>query len=235
MPRVFPSHSYTRRMFCRSLLFALLLAPVAFAQERVTFSTQDGGLIYADLYGHGERGVVLAHGGQFNKESWKPQAEVLAAAGFRVLAFDFRGDGQSRGPGDSDPMDAPLYLDILAAVRYLRNAGAQTVSVVGASMGGWAGAGAVVAGNPGEIDRLVELGAAGGKLEKVKCPKLLIVARDDTSGSGPRLPQIRAEYDKAPKPKKLIVLKGSAHAQFLFQTDQGERVMREILRFLNQP
>jgi hypothetical protein len=28
------------------------------------------------------------------------------------------------------------------------------------------------------------------------------------------------------------VLEGSAHAQFLFDTDQGERVMREILRFL---
>jgi pimeloyl-ACP methyl ester carboxylesterase len=226
---------YTSRVVIRAFLALFIFSTFAAAQEHVSFSTQDGGVVFADLYGQGERSVVLAHGGQFNKESWKPQAEVLAASGFRVLALDFRGYGQSRGPGDSDPMDAPLYFDVLAAVRYLRNAGAQTVSVVGASMGGWAGAGAVVAGNPGEIDRLVELGAAGGKLEKVKCPKLLIVARDDASGSGLRLPQIRAEYGKAPKPKKLIVLKGSAHAQFLFQTGQGERVMREILRFLNRP
>jgi hypothetical protein len=28
---------------------------------------------------------------------------------------------------------------------------------------------------------------------------------------------------------------GSAHAQFLFQTDQGARVMHEILRFLSAP
>jgi hypothetical protein len=27
---------------------------------------------------------------------------------------------------------------------------------------------------------------------------------------------------------------GSAHAQFLFQTNQSERVMREILRFLTE-
>ena len=27
-------------------------------------------------------------------------------------------------------------------------------------------------------------------------------------------------------------LDGSAHAQFLFQTEQGDRVMKEILRFL---
>jgi len=31
------------------------------------------------------------------------------------------------------------------------------------------------------------------------------------------------------------ILDGSAHAQFIFVTEQGERLMREILRFLNQP
>jgi hypothetical protein len=29
------------------------------------------------------------------------------------------------------------------------------------------------------------------------------------------------------------VLEGSAHAQFLFQTDQSDRVMREVLQFLS--
>src|SRR5438094_313711 len=61
------------------------------------------------------------------------------------------------------------------------------------------------------------------------------VARDDANDAGPRLPKIRAHYEKAPDPKELIVVDGSAHAQFLFQTDQGERVMREILRFLSAP
>jgi len=36
-------------------------------------------------------------------------------------------------------------------------------------------------------------------------------------------------------PKELIILDGSAHAQFLFDTDQGEHLMREILRFLSEP
>jgi hypothetical protein len=31
----------------------------------------------------------------------------------------------------------------------------------------------------------------------------------------------------------LLVLEGSAHAQFIFATDQGERLMAEILRFLS--
>jgi len=56
-------------------------------------STEDRGVIYADVYGEGDRGVVLAHGGRFNKESWEKQAQTLASAGFRVLALDFRGYG----------------------------------------------------------------------------------------------------------------------------------------------
>jgi hypothetical protein len=47
------------------------------------------------------------------------------------------------------------------------------------------------------------------------------------------LPRIRAQFEKALEPKELIILDGSAHAQFLFQTAQGERVMREIIRFLS--
>ena len=88
--------------------------------DHVTFPTEDGALIYADVYGAGSRGVVLAHGGRFTKESWEPQAQSLVNAGFFVLAFDFRGFGKSHGPGDSDMFTAPMHLDVLAAVHYLR-------------------------------------------------------------------------------------------------------------------
>jgi len=101
-------------------------------------------------------------------------------------------------------------------------------------MGGGAAGAASIASKPGEIDRLVFLGASpDGPAEKLKSPTLFIVARDDANADGLRLPGIRAQYEKAPKPKELIVLEGSAHAQFLFQTDQGDKVMREILRFLS--
>ena len=202
-------------------------------QKHVSFPTEDGAVIYADLYGKGDRGIVLAHGGRFNKESWEPQAQYLAKAGFRVLAFDFRGFGQSHGPGDSDMYTAPMKLDVLAAVRYLRKSGAKTVAVVGGSFGGDAAADASIASQPGEIDRLILLAAGpSGSAEKIKSPLLVIVARGDASGSGPRLPRIRLWFDKAPQPKEMLVLDGSAHAQFLFETDQGDRVMRDILRFL---
>jgi pimeloyl-ACP methyl ester carboxylesterase len=206
----------------------------AAAQKTVTFPTEDGGEVYADVYGGGDKGIVLAHGGPFNKESWEKQARTLAAEGFRVLVLDFRGYGKSRGPGQADPMSAPLHLDVLAAVRYLRKTGAKSVSVVGGSMGGGAAGDASIASRPGEIDRVVFLGSApNGPADKLKSSTLFIVARDDANADGPRLPGIRAQYEKAPEPKQLIILDGSAHAQFLFQTDQGERVMREIVRFLS--
>jgi len=223
----------------RVVIAVLVLAGTTAAQELVSFPTQDGGLIHADVYGEGERGVVLAHGGRFNKGSWTKQARILAKAGFRVVAIDFRGYGQSRGPGQSDPLGAPLHYDVLAAVRYLRNTGAKTVSAVGGSMGGGAAADAAIEA-PGEIDRLVLLGAEAGTgrvgpPEKLKGRKLFIVARDDTRGDGVvRLVKIREQYEKTPEPKELVILEGSAHAQFLFETNQGERVMREILRFLAQ-
>jgi hypothetical protein len=55
--------------------------------EHVSFGSEDGAVINADLYGEGDRGVVLAHGGQFTKESWQPQAKQLAREGYRVLAI----------------------------------------------------------------------------------------------------------------------------------------------------
>jgi alpha-beta hydrolase superfamily lysophospholipase len=203
-----------------AVIFVLLLAETSAAQKTVSFRTQDGGLIYAAVYGKGDRAVVLAHGARFNKESWSEQARTLASAGFRVLALDFRGYGKSRGPGDSDPLSAPLQLDVLAAVRYLHKSGATTVSVVGGSMGAAAAGDASIASQPGEIGRLVLLGGAPyGPADKLKSATLFIVARDDSSGDGTRLPRIQQQYQEAPEPKELIILDGSAHAQYLFQTD----------------
>jgi alpha/beta superfamily hydrolase len=221
----------------RAIIATFFLTAVAAAQEHVSFPTRDGGLVHADLYGKGDRAVVLAHGGRFNKESWRKQAKELEQAGFRVLAINFRGYGESRGPGQSDPLSAPLHLDVLAAVRHLRKTGAKTVSVVGGSMGAGAAGDASVEAEQGEIDHLVFLGSGGSDNapEKMKGRKLFIIARDDRgSGDIPRLPKVRELYAKTPDPKELIILEGSAHAQFLFATDQGDRVMREILRFLSE-
>jgi pimeloyl-ACP methyl ester carboxylesterase len=103
-------------------------------------------------------------------------------------------------------------------------------------MGGGAAAEAAVEA-PGEIDRLVLLAhSAVEHPERIGGRKLFIVARDDRNADGSaRLVKIREQYERAPAPKELVILEGSAHAQFLFETDQAERLMREILRFLSAP
>ena len=204
--------------------------------EHVSFATPDGGVVHADIYGLGDRGVVLAHGGRFNKESWATQAQALAKAGFRTLAIDFRGRGQSRGGPQATSVD-DVRFDVLAAVRYLHDNGVKTVSVVGASFGGWATAQAAVEATPGEIDRIVLLAASAiDQPDQMKGRKLFITTRNDFSGSGVlRLREIRDQYERAPDPKQLVILEGSAHAQHIFETDQAQRLMREILRFLSEP
>jgi pimeloyl-ACP methyl ester carboxylesterase len=215
------------------LMTFMIVAP---EQQNVSFATDDGGQICADLYGQGNNAVVLAHGGRFNKESWRAQALSLTSSGFRVLAIDFRGFGCSKGPAQEDFDHAPFEKDVLAAVRYMRAHGAKTVSVVGGSFGGAAAGDASIKSAPGEIDRVVFLGAAPNlPADGLKSRALFIVAREDSNVSGLRLPGIRAQYERAPQPKQLIVLDGSAHAQFLFQSDQNARVMQEIVRFLSAP
>ncbi|MGH9939648.1 MAG: hypothetical protein ACREAM_25690, partial [Blastocatellia bacterium] len=85
-----------------------------------------------------------------------------------------------------------------------------------------------------EIDRLVLLAHSPiDKPGQIKGRKLFILTRDDANDAGLRLPRIREQYEKATDPKELVILEGSAHAQFIFATDQGERLMAEILRFLS--
>ena len=214
---------------------AIAAAAVALAQtaERVSFRTQDGWTIHGDLYGTGDRGLVLVHGGRFTRESWRPQIPEFLKAGFRVLAIDMRGFGASKvGPlALATGFGSPL--DVLAAVRFLRARGPMTISIVGGSMGADAAAGASIMAAPEEIDRLVLLAGSGGEpAAEVKGRKLFVVTRDDANSAGPRLPSIRKQYEGATGPKELLILDGSAHAQFIFDTPEGPRLLRDILRFL---
>ncbi len=71
-----------RMMALRARSLVLPLTNLVAAQQAISFPTQDGGRICADLYRKADRAVVLAHGGRFNKESWRGQAHALVSAGF---------------------------------------------------------------------------------------------------------------------------------------------------------
>lgn len=223
---------------CAWLAFGLVCGATtrATAQSAIEIRAEDGGVVHADQYGSGDRGVVLAHGGRFDRTSWKPQALELAAAGFRVIAIDFRAAAEARAGRDTPCLydEQCLARDVLAAVRHLQRHGATTVSIVGGSLGGGAAAQATIDARPGEIDRVVLL--AHMLIEtpaKIRGRKLFIVAKDDRGGNNqPRLRGIQEQYDKAPGPKELLVVDGTAHAQAMFDAAEGPRVMQNILRFL---
>jgi dienelactone hydrolase len=208
-------------------------------QQAVSFPTPDGGTIRGESYGTGARGVVIvAHGGYSTTARWAPQARALAEAGFHVLVFDTRAAIVLKETGkETDCLYDPrcMAIDVLAAVRHLRRQGASAVSVIGGSAGGGAAAQAAVDAGTSEIDRLVLLAPMAIETpEKMTGHKLFITAREDRNAAGLRLPGIQNQFEKAPGPKEFVLLEGSAHAQFIFDTAEGERMMREILRFLSQ-
>ncbi len=209
------------------------LDPSEYARP-ITVATEDGGTVHALEYGKGKHSVVLVHGGRFNKESWSKQVPELVQAGFHVVAINLRGYGRSTGPGQNDIFSAPLYLDVLAAVRSLKKNGKRTVSIVGGSLGGGAGADASTVAKPGEIAGLVTLGGLMGNMrpEDLKVQLLVITTRNDANAGGPRLPRIQTAFDKVPGKKELVVLEGSAHAQLMFDTDLSDEVMDKIIKFL---
>lgn len=204
------------------------------SQTTVHFPALRGsGELQADVYGAGTRAVILVHGGQFHKESWAAQAKHLADRGFLVLALGLRGDHTNPDgtPGSFGSAEENRD-DVLAAIHYLQQSGARELDAVGASLGGYA-VGDADAEAPGALSRIVILAAPGGsRPEHLNGRKLFILARDDRSGSGLRLPEIRKSFALAPEPKQLILLRGSAHAQFLFATPEGPRLLSEIERFL---
>ena len=208
-----------------ALVFTLLASVLSAKEPReVSFAAPDGARIFAHLYGEGEHGVVLAHGMVFNKESWHDQARHIAAAGMCALAIDFRGYGKSKAGSRGQALE----LDVLAAIDYLRQQGAQRVSVIGGSMGGAAAAKAVALVPPGEIEALILLAPADvDQPAKLHGRKLFLVSSGDRFYEG-----VAEAHERAAEPKRLVVLAGAAHAQHLFQSPQADLVMSEMLRWL---
>jgi pimeloyl-ACP methyl ester carboxylesterase len=101
--------------------------------ERREFRGHKGIRIAADLAGP-EAGLpaLLMHGGGQTRHSWRNGLEALAANGYRVVAVDSRGHGESAWDSDGDySLDAQVA-DLEALVAQLP----PKPALVGASMGG---------------------------------------------------------------------------------------------------
>jgi pimeloyl-ACP methyl ester carboxylesterase len=172
--------------------------------------------------GDGSTGVVLAHQLHSNLCSWVPFAKRLAAAGVRVLAFDFL--------STSD-----LDRQVLAAVAELRRQGAHTIALARASMGGTA---VLVAASrdptivrvaspsgPSSFDGL----AARRAVRQVRAPTLFLAGKEDS----PYVDDAQTMYRAAAAAnKRVIVVPGFDHGTDLL--DDG-KVRDQLLAFLAGP
>ena len=82
--------------------------------------------------GDGEA-VVLVHGLLGNHQQWQPIATALVDAGYRVVAIDARGHGQSDKPVEDGQYGVHMVEDV---TRLLDHLGLDRVHLVGYSMGG---------------------------------------------------------------------------------------------------
>ena len=94
-------------------------------------SVNSGRLSYDDQ-GSGPA-VILLHGYPLCRAMWQPQVKALSAAGYRVIAPDLRGFGNSPLVQDSVSMDT--YADDVIAL--MDDLGLGRAVVVGMSMGGY--------------------------------------------------------------------------------------------------
>jgi len=80
------------------------------------------------LYGDGPQAVVLANMNDNISDQWTETARMLADEGYMVLTFDYRAGGN----GFIDERDD----DLLAALQFVADQGAQEIVAAGASIGG---------------------------------------------------------------------------------------------------
>jgi pimeloyl-ACP methyl ester carboxylesterase len=184
------------------------------------------------VVGSGKRGVVLGHQNQSYLCSWFPFADQLAAAGYTVLALDFRGFGSSSAWDADKPKS--LDLDMLAGAAFLRSQGVTTIVLGGASMGGAAAiiaaatkptgvVGVFSVSAPSIFGSLNALTAARG----VRVPSLFIAAVNDSEFAT----AAQQLHDAVPaKTGTVKMVPGSAHGTLLVDSDPA--VPAAILTFV---
>ena len=100
----------------------------------MTATTSNAGAVrlhVEDTGGNG-RPIVLIHGWPLSGKSWSGQVPALRDAGYRVVAYDRRGFGESEKPADGYEYDT-LAADLAALVERLD---LRDATLVGFSMGG---------------------------------------------------------------------------------------------------
>jgi alpha-beta hydrolase superfamily lysophospholipase len=201
--------------------------------------TADGVRLYAVEAGTGPTTIVLAHEGRSDLcSSWLPYAKHLVAAGFRVLLFDFRGNGESQSVGGRNALQ--LGRDLAAAVKRARGGGERRVFLIGASLGG---AAAVQNGASLRVSGIVSLSGTRiwpgyginhyASLPRIQAPFLYIGATNDYRAPAEEARDIFRRVGS--KDKRIVLYRGSLHGTaFVDYAPNAQRVRGLILQWLHQ-
>ena len=122
------------RRFGLLLALVFVVVPAAQAQDSSQFDSNGVEINYVDQ-GTGEP-VVLLHGLSQNLGLWATSgvAESLVESGYRVIAMDMRGHGDSGKPHSAEDYGLEMVRDV---VRLLDHLGFDRAHLVGYSMGGF--------------------------------------------------------------------------------------------------
>lgn len=198
-------------------------------RKDVSFQTSDNVKIGAWLYGErSSTAIICSHERFGTKAIWDDSAPWLANQGFMVLAYDYRGRGDSGGEEDI----AKSYKDLLAAIDYAKGLGAKKIILLGSSIGT---AISEIAASRTHVDGVISLSPAyyapmdKQDFLKVTAPKLLINSEGDTYSS-----ETRQMYQDAKGTKELHIYPGDAHGVSIFLTQNRQDLLDRILAFVKK-
>jgi pimeloyl-ACP methyl ester carboxylesterase len=168
---------------------------------------------WAIVWGEGGRGVVLAHGAAYDAASWDAQGQALEENGIVALAVEDVSPGSLR-----------------FAVDYLKEEyDVEGVALIGAS----AGAGPVLQvaeEDPEEISQIMLLSGIGDVSGLGEYPKLFVASEGEEISA-----RVRQMAEEAPGDRnEALILPGSAHAQAIFRTEEGDRLTQTILERIEE-
>ncbi|HET8840650.1 MAG TPA: alpha/beta fold hydrolase [Ktedonobacteraceae bacterium] len=199
----------------------------------VSFSTEDHIKLAGLLYGQGTTMVICSHMSESSLADWRDSGipERLAALGYQVLVYDFRGYGGS--DGDVDP--ASLGTDLDAAVRFAHQQGATKIVLMGASMGGTASLTVAVKTPVAAVVSLsgpqsFGVGVSDTELKAMTVPKLFLASEEDE----PFVTAAHHMYEIAASPKAIFIYPGLAHGTLMIGGDNGDGPALRILKFITQ-
>ena len=210
----------------------LTATPTSVPPRKVSFLTQDNVRLSGFLYGQSKTVVICSNMYRSSQSDWSTIAPYLAAQGYMVLTYDYRGYGESQGTFAV----AKLTQDLISALSFARKLGATTFILMGASMGGTLTtkvatleknriAAAVVISAP--LGFQGDLDITDADLRAITAATFFI----NSNGDG-FVYDIVHMYDEAHSPKQLYLYPGGAHGASLFYSQYGPDLSQRIVEFL---